>query len=682
MLAALVTIPMSIGFGMLAFAPLGEAFLPTGIVAGLFGAAFLNLIAVAAGAKGAAVYAPRSLIAFMIGSVALHSFATSDSLIVRQNDTVFIAAAMFATLSAAGLVQLAFGAVRLGRLVRFIPTPVMAGFQNAAALVILYSQLHVALGLPARLELERLAEALDAWKPLNLALFAVTVALIRYGGRVTAKIPAALLGLLAGSALYYLLAALGFSEALGPTVGKIPMGLPDGSTFGAMVALAAHPQFLELVPTMLAAALSLAVVASLDVLICAKIVEGVSGQRVPGNLHLLRSGAANFVVPLLGGLSGAINIAGSTANSRAGGRTSLSLVVQSAVVVAILGLVAPLLALLPLVVITSVLTVTALHLVDKWTVQLARKVLTRQAVNWRAIALDLVVIGAVALIALTGSIVSAVLVGIGVAVLLFVLRMSRSVIRAEHTVDVRHSHRTRSAAEWAILAADGRRILLLELEGPIFFGSAEHLAHRIDVASREGVRYVVLDLRRVNDIDSTGARIIVQSNDRLRERGAMILLGAAGGASQVSSVLRDMGVMAALGSEHVFDDADLALEWAEARVIALARAHPEQPGDEMFVIARGSASVKLELPGEGRARRLITFAAGTVFGEMALLDRETRSASVTADDDLVCYVLTRTAYEAIEREDQATAIRLLGNLGREISGRLRRANRALYQLEC
>jgi CRP-like cAMP-binding protein len=111
-------------------------------------------------------------------------------------------------------------------------------------------------------------------------------------------------------------------------------------------------------------------------------------------------------------------------------------------------------------------------------------------------------------------------------------------------------------------------------------------------------------------------------------------------------------------------------------------------GDELYIIVSGSASVKLRMPdaeggGAPRAQRLVTFGPGTVFGEMALLDREARSASVEAEakERLVCYVLGRAAYELIEREMHPVAIRLLTNMGRELSARLRRANRMLNQLE-
>jgi len=310
-----------------------------------------------------------------------------------------------------------------------------------------------------------------------------------------------------------------------------------------------------------------------------------------------------------------------------------------------------------------------------------------------------------------------------VAVVLFVLRMSRSIVRREQYGDETRSRRARAAAESALLAAHGRGILLLELEGPVFFGSAESLAERIDAALASGVRYVVLDFRRVNDLDSTGARILLQTHERLKAQGVHLLLASVDAAQHVEVVLRGMGVVAAVGNP--FADADHALEWAENHLLGtlrpaeasggeypfeqlglLKRFTPEErewfrsllkrreypagevlfregaAGDELYIIVSGSASVKLTIAGHGhqnrgREQRLVTFAAGTAFGEMALLDREVRSAAVQADETLVCYVLDRPAYERIERDMPKIAIKLLTNLGVELSARLRESNRML-----
>jgi CRP-like cAMP-binding protein len=184
-----------------------------------------------------------------------------------------------------------------------------------------------------------------------------------------------------------------------------------------------------------------------------------------------------------------------------------------------------------------------------------------------------------------------------------------------------------------------------------------------------------------------------------------------------------MGVAAALTRGRIFPDVDRAIEWAEEHLI-LSRLGDVESGvefpfarlevftgmseDELTVVksalSRRTYGVREIIFREGRyerralhhrqgqrerapaavgprtARRADHVFAGTVFGEVALLDREARSATVEADEALVCYVLTRENFERLTAEHPLVAIKLLTNLGREISGRLRRANRTIYQL--
>jgi CRP-like cAMP-binding protein/anti-anti-sigma regulatory factor len=301
--------------------------------------------------------------------------------------------------------------------------------------------------------------------------------------------------------------------------------------------------------------------------------------------------------------------------------------------------------------------------------------------------------------------------------------MSKSVIRRTYRCDAVHSRKTREPRLMNVLSLHGGRILVLELEGPIFFGTAENLALYLEAAWRENVSYVIMDLKRVNEIDSTGAKILLQAHDRLTREGKYLLLSSFPEDTQLANFLKDMGVTAALTRNRLFQDTDRAMEWAEDHLIlaqlgdvesgaefpfgqldvfanmdeaelavakqALSRQtyrkgevvfREGDNGDELYIIAKGSASVRLRLSGTERETRLITFSPGTVFGEVALLDQEARSATVEADDELVCYVLTRRSFEALTAEHPAIAIKLLTNLGRELSGRLRRANRTIYQL--
>jgi sulfate permease, SulP family len=94
---------------------------------------------------------------------------------------------------------------------------------------------------------------------------------------------------------------------------------------------------------------------------------------------------------------------------------------------------------------------------------------------------------------------------------------------------------------------------------------------------------------------------------------------------------------------------------------------------------QGRASVYLQQP-DG-AIRLATFAPGTIFGHLAILDAGPRSATVVADEDVVCHVLSGSDFAALSDAAPAVAIKLLAGLGRELSLRLRRANKTIHQLE-
>lgn len=274
-----------------------------------------------------------------------------------------------------------------------------------------------------------------------------------------------------------------------------------------------------------------------------------------------------------------------------------------------------------------------------------------------------------------------------------------------------------------LLTRRGHEIIVIELEGALFFGTADNLVQFVERAVEDGARYVILDLRRISEVDSTGARILLQMNDKLTRNGHHLLLAGLKDRTRIEFLLTDMGVTAAITRNKVLEDADHALEWAEDHLIlseeggkveagefpfgqlevftgfteaevgvvtAMLEKCAYEPGDavfregdagrELFVIASGSASVYLRLPGAERATRLITFTAGTIFGEVALLDDELRSATVEADSPLVCYVLRQPAYETLSAQHPAITVKLLRNLGRVLSGRLRRANRTIYQL--
>jgi CRP-like cAMP-binding protein/ABC-type transporter Mla MlaB component len=384
----------------------------------------------------------------------------------------------------------------------------------------------------------------------------------------------------------------------------------------------------------------------------------------------------------------------------------------------------PVIGLVPRVVIAATLVVVAIQLLDRWSLQAIRRLLSRDFVYWKTMALDLLVVVLVATVTIVYNLVAGVAVGVAVAVLFFLLRMSKSIIRRTYRADVVRSRRTRDPRLMELLSGEGRKIIAFELEGPIFFGTAEYLAGQVETCLRDETSYIVLDLKRVNELDSTGARVILQVQAKLAGQGKRLLLSHAQDNSQLWSVLRDMGVATALARDALFADTDAALEWAEDQLIlgsrsgiglsdevpldrltVLAGLTPAeralvgrtlvrrvyQRGDivikegdtdrSLFMISKGTASVKVKLADQDREKRLASFSPGAVFGEVALLDEEPRSATVTADEELVCYVLDDAHFRALTDEHPSIAIRLLTNLSRELSRRLRKANAMISQLE-
>ena len=326
----------------------------------------------------------------------------------------------------------------------------------------------------------------------------------------------------------------------------------------------------------------------------------------------------------------------------------------------------------------------------------------------------------VAVLALVLNIVLAVFIGFAIAIVLFVLYMSQSIVRRSYRCDSIHSRKSRIAPKRALLESVSKRILVIELQGALFFGTGETIANGVEKALKQDTSCIILDLRRLTEIDSTGASIVLElKSDLVRRKTDMLLV--AGDQTLAIERLHDFGAVSAFGRADIFPDVDRAIERAEDDLLRaeaqmsideiplhesglfagfspadlnvilsqMAPKHYERddvvfregdPGDELLIVTKGTASAYLQLP-NGANVRLATFAPGTVFGELAILDRGPRSASVFADSELSCYGFTTAAYIDLAEKAPAVAIQFIAAIGRELSGRLRSANRTIHHLE-
>jgi MFS superfamily sulfate permease-like transporter len=559
-------------------------------------------------------------------------------------------------------------------------------------------------------------------KPLSLLVASIVIVVMWQAKALLPKVPPLLVGLLAGTVVYYAMIVAGLGADLGPAIGDAPSPELTPPMFPRFVELVHHPGLAAIVPTIVGGALALALIASIDALLCARLLAQPGDPPVDGDRLLVRLGAGNVVAACFGGITSGLNLGPSLVNRAFGARTPFSVLVNTAVILLSIALLFPLIAYLPRVALSATIMVIAIQHIDRWTLQAFRRVASGSTPYRRHLMLELVVVVVVAVLSVIVDIVAAVFIGVAIAVLLFAVRMSRSIVRRSYRGSAVRSRKSRTVQEMTVLETMGGGILIVELQGALFFGTAETLAGEIAVQMQQRTHQVILDLRRVTEIDSTGAELLRRIDADLSARGATFAICVLQ-PSEPAAVLADAGVLDGITPERVFGHVDGALEWAEEQMLGTQVGNPAanqdtplaragifagltpkematverhlrrteidkgrtifaqgESGSELFIITSGTASAYLHQD-RGADIRLTTFAPGTVFGELAILDPGPRSATVIADEALVCFALSDEDFVLLSSDAPKIAIKILANLSRALSRRLRQANRTIHQLE-
>jgi glutaminase len=296
----------------------------------------------------------------------------------------------------------------------------------------------------------------------------------------------------------------------------------------------------------------------------------------------------------------------------------------------------------------------------------------------------------------------------------------RSIIRREYSADVVNSNRLRTPEERSVLAKEGGRIAVLELQGALYFGSAERAIRRIATLTRDS-DFLIIDFKRVHLADAAAAKLVQHMTPAIADLGRHLVMTHLGVDGPNSELRLKLSEFANRGNIRLFADTDAALEWCEDALLeekpdrrdktkfALSNLdifkglsgqecrmlerivqplHFEKgdmiiregdPAKLFFVIARGTVSVFLTVGGE-RKKRVACIGPGLSFGEMALLDGGNRSADVVADERVICYGLSVERVRELAAEHPNIMIVILGNLTRDFSARLRRANEEIRAL--
>lgn len=698
---ACVALPICISSGVLAYSPLGPEFAAQGALAGLTCAVFGGIVAAILRTSSFVTNIPTNPIGFLHASfgAALMGAWNGDPALVLAAYPVFVLLVAFW--------QILFGISGLSRVIKFTPYPVLGGFVTGLGLLIGLKQLPVLFGVASLSDLLSLAQGLSLPHPLTTLFGILLVLAVIVVGRIFPKFPALLSGLLIGFGGYHLLHLIMPGLDLGPTIGNVSIGslwaMPklDLSIF---VALWNDAEALRII---VLSSLILALLGTLDLFLDLRAAQNLSDIPIGPRRELIGLGAGNIVASIVGAVVVAISFSVTVANHRAGGRSRLSTISAALILAAAVFLAPSVLFAIPMIVLAALLIIVSIRSFDAMTLRIARDAFAAEdAASRNRARRNLAIVVAVAAATVFGQPLIGAGVGLLLACFIFIADMSRPIVRRRASGAVVHSKRVRSRHDLDVLKKAGPLVSVLELQGVLFFGNSDDLATELrDIADRAVI--IVLDFKRVSDIDVSGATALQQAAKRCMERNRQfILCGVRPGYANIVS-----DAIAGNDNAFVLDDVDAAMEWAEEAILRagagghsvfeqdLAQAdltqgmppvdietlkqhltaisypagtalcHAGDPSDRLWILARGTVSIRVS--GPSGDRRLASLAPGCSVGEMGLLEHQPRSADVVADDEVVAYMLTGLQFEALLRDHPRVGQAILTNIARQLAQRLR-----------
>jgi SulP family sulfate permease len=720
--AMLVVLPSSIAFGVAAYAALGKDYVSSGALAGIFGAIATGLLSSPLGGAPRLISSPCGPATAVLSAFAaemMSAHGAGDAMPAAR-----VAALMAAVALASGALQFLYGAIGGGNLIKFIPYPVVAGYLSGVGALIFAGQIPGFLGFSPGAGLLAGLSAPEHWKWRGIAVGLTTVAGILAAPRLTKAVPATILGLGAGILAYFGL-GLAFPDMLSQTGNPLVLG-PVGGGLGAfwphwaeqwknMSAIQPSDWKLLLVP-----ALTLSALLSIDTLKTCVVVDALTRSRHDSNRTLIGQGVGNAASALLGGMPGSGMMGATIVSLNSGGQTKRSGLFEGCFVLLAFVLFGSLAGWLPLAALAGVLMVVACKMFDWSSFQLLRN---------RSTLLDFVVIWAVILTAARFSLIAASGTGVALSVLIFLRDQIRSPVLHRKTYGNEiSSKKNRLPAQSKALEADGSQTAICELQGTLFFGTADKLYVELEPDLKR-CRFVILDMRRVQSVDFTAAHMLELIEAQLQDRGAFLLFShmpvALPGGENLEAYFRKVGVTGRQANVKLFAELDEAMAWAEDRLLEARHLLEDEnaqtplelgeielfrgldppaslaaiqtcvagrsaaagetifqtgdPGDELFLIRRGE--VRIELPvGAGRHRTLAYFGRGNFFGEMGFLDRRPRTAGAVATAQTELFVLRRSHFDEVCKERPLLDELVLGRIAAALAVRLRRTNVELRSL--
>lgn len=450
-------------------------------------------------------------------------------------------AGLFMCTMMAGVILILLGITGTGSAVKFIPRPVIIGFTNGIAVLIASTQVRELLGIEVHENtgefLSRMAAVwrhIDTFSVASVAVGLAALTIILLVNRFIRVVPGTIVALLAGT---YITWALGIQvETIGSRFGELPSGLPQ-----------VHIPTFEpaLITKLMSPALTVAMLGAIESLMSAVVADRMSGDRHNPNVELIAQGVANMVSPIVGGLPATGAIARTATNIRSGARTPASGMIHALTLLVILLAGAKLAALVPMTILAAILFVVAWNM-GEW-----HEIpgLLKQS------GADISVWAVTFLLTVLADLTVAVEVGMVLAALLFIRRVSHTTTVSRVTDDYVDEGRVHVLQDKPIPAY----VAIFRVHGPFLFGATEKLTRVLDRMD-DLPPIVIFRLRNMTAVDATGIRALEEVATTLRKSGRTAIF--CGAPEQPRMLLKSAGFPEHVGEDNFVPHVDAALERA------------------------------------------------------------------------------------------------------------------------
>ncbi|MBE9170836.1 SulP family inorganic anion transporter [Pleurocapsales cyanobacterium LEGE 06147] len=521
--AAIIALPMALTFGVASGA---------GASAGLWGAILIGFFAALFGGTPTLISEPT-------GPMTVVMTAIIAKLTVANPENGLAMA--FTVVMLAGIFQIIFGFLKLGKYVTLMPYTVISGFMSGIGIILIILQIGPFLGQASPKggvigTIQNLPQLIANINSLEAILAALTVAILfLYPSKLKKFLPPQLLALIVGTLISILL----FSNADIRRIGEISVGLPSLQlpTFSAAQ-----------LQTMLFDGLVLGMLGCIDALLTSLVADSLTRTEHNSNKELVGQGIGNLVAGLFGGIAGAGATMGTVVNIQTGGRTALSGLTRALVLlVVVLGL-SQYLTVIPSAVLAAIAFKVGIDIVDWGFLKRAHKISPKAAV---------IMYGVIALTVFVDLIV-AVGVGVFVANVLTIERLSNH--RAEKVKAVTYDDEeiNLNSEEKQLLERANGRVLLFYLSGPMIFGVAKAISREHNLINDYQV--LVLDLSEVPILGVTSSLALENAIKEALEKNRQVFLVGVGG--QAEKRLRKLGILNSIPPQNLFDNRLEALRQA------------------------------------------------------------------------------------------------------------------------